>query len=69
MRCACERWGPGTTKERQPDTEASNELKKRLEQIRKDREKQDTIWLHPTQNHPSEPPLAEKIVTQDPPKK
>ena len=44
MRCACERWGPGTTKEKQANTESSKELQKRLEAMKVSREKQDTIW-------------------------
>ena len=45
MRCnPSARWGPGTTKERQPDTEGAKELKARLEQMAKERAKQDTMW-------------------------
>ena len=56
MRCnPSARWGPGTTKERQPDTEGAKELKARLEQIAKERAKQDTMWT----------PL-EKAAPQDP---
>jgi len=46
MSCnACNRWGPGTTKEKQPDTDASNELKKRLSEMAKERCKQDKMWI------------------------
>ena len=46
MRCnPAARWGPGTTKDRQPDTESANELKVRLEQMAKERAKQDTMWV------------------------
>jgi hypothetical protein len=45
MRCnPTARWGPGTTKERAPDTESANELKARLEQMAKERAKQDSMW-------------------------
>ena len=46
MRCnPSARWGPGTTKDRQPDTESANQLKVRLEQMAKERAKQDTMWV------------------------
>ena len=49
MRCnPSARWGPGTTKERQPDTESTKELKSKLEQMAAERAKQDTMW---TQNY------------------
>ena len=45
MRCnPSARWGPGTTKERQVDTEGSKELKIRMEQMMKEREKQNSMW-------------------------
>ena len=45
MRCnPSARWGPGTTKERAPDTESANQLKARLEQMAKERAKQDSMW-------------------------
>jgi hypothetical protein len=45
MRCnPTARWGPGTTKERAPDTESSNELKAKLEKMAKERAKQDSMW-------------------------
>ena len=45
MRCnPTARWGPGTTKERAPNTESANELKARLEQMAKERAKQDSMW-------------------------
>jgi hypothetical protein len=47
MRCnPSARWGPGTTKERQVDTEGSKELKQRMEQVIKEREKQDAMWTN-----------------------
>jgi hypothetical protein len=51
MSCnACNRWGPGTTKEKQPDTDASNELKKRLSEMAKERSKQDKMWIQQGEN-------------------
>jgi hypothetical protein len=45
MRCnPSARWGPGTTKERQVDTEGSKELKQRMDQMLKEREKQNSMW-------------------------
>jgi len=45
MRCnPTARWGPGTTKDRVTDTESTNELKARLEQMAKERAKQDSMW-------------------------
>lgn len=45
MRCnPTARWGPGTTKERASDTESTNQLKARLEQMAKERTKQDSMW-------------------------
>jgi hypothetical protein len=46
MRCnPSARWGPGTTKEKQVDTEGSKELKTRMEQMIKEREKQNNMWV------------------------
>jgi len=45
MRCnPSARWGPGTTKVRVADTESANQLKARLEQMAKERAKQDSMW-------------------------
>ena len=46
MRCnPSARWGPGTTKERQIDTEGTKELKQRMDQMLKEREKQNAMWV------------------------
>lgn len=42
--CTRSRWGTGTTCEKMPDTEASNELKARLASIHQERAKLDAIW-------------------------
>jgi hypothetical protein len=45
MRCnPSARWGPGTTKERVPDTESSKQLKSKMEEMLKEREKQNAMW-------------------------
>lgn len=45
MRCnPSGRWGPGTTKERQQDTEGTREMKSKMEQMMAERAKQDTMW-------------------------
>jgi len=46
--CAFNRWGPGTTKERTPNTESSKELEARIAEMTKQREKQDAIWTQTT---------------------
>ncbi len=53
MRCnPSARWGPGTTKERQVDTEGSKELKQRMDQMLKEREKQNNMWVNETTSTP-----------------
>jgi len=45
MRCnPSARWGPGTTKEKQVDTEMSKELKEKMDAMLKEREKQNAMW-------------------------
>jgi hypothetical protein len=45
MRCnPSARWGPGTTKEKQVDAEGSKEIKQRMDQMLKEREKQNSMW-------------------------
>ena len=56
MRCnPSARWGPGTTTERQPDTQGAKELKARLEQMAKERAKQDTMWNQVQKPDPQDP--------------
>jgi len=46
MRCnPSARWGPGTTKERQVDTESSKQLNSKMEEMMKEREKQNAMWI------------------------
>jgi hypothetical protein len=44
MRCACNRWGPGTTCEKPINTQASKELQDRLAAMRNERTAQDKMW-------------------------
>ena len=44
MKCAVNRWGPGTTCERPTNTPASKELQDRLKQMQAERAKQDKMW-------------------------
>ena len=44
MRCACNRWGPGTTCEKPTNTAASKELQERLAAMRNERTAQDKMW-------------------------
>ena len=44
MRCAINRWGPGTTKEKPCVTEATKELDARIAKMNEERAKQDKMW-------------------------
>jgi hypothetical protein len=60
MRCnPSARWGPGTTKERQVDTEVSKELKQKMDKMLQEREKQNAMWYQ-AQNPESELPQEQK---------
>ena len=64
MRCnPSGRWGPGTTKERQVDTEGSKELKQRMDQMLKEREKQNNMWSKPEEEKVSTPVFSSTIST------
>lgn len=43
-RCSVNRWGPGTTCEKPINTEATKELKAKLDALQKERAKQDSVW-------------------------
>lgn len=45
MRCACNRWGPGTTCERPSNTTASKELQDKLAKMQQERYQQDKMWV------------------------
>ena len=42
--CAVKRWGPGTTKERIPDSETAKEIQERMAALNAERAKQDQMW-------------------------
>ena len=42
--CTQCRWGTGTVKDREPDTDASKEVKARLAAVMAERERQDCMW-------------------------
>ncbi len=42
--CAVRRWGPGTCKEKEPDTVASKELSSKLEQMKQLRANDSKLW-------------------------
>ena len=45
--CTQCRWGTGTTKEREPVTDAAKEVKARLAAVMAERNRQDCMWLEP----------------------
>lgn len=45
MKCAVNRWGPGTTCERPTNTAATKELQDKLKQMQVERMKQDQMWI------------------------
>lgn len=42
--CACRRWGPGTTCEKQVNTESSRELEAKMKEMEAERDRQATFW-------------------------
>ena len=61
MRCnPSARWGPGTTKERQVDTEGSKELKQRMDKMLQEREKQNAMWCQAENPEPELPQEQKK---------
>jgi hypothetical protein len=67
MRCnPSARWGPGTTKERQVDTESSKQLKSKMEEMMKEREKQNAMWTQgPSQDQAQ---VMTQVIPEKPPK-
>ena len=45
--CTQCRWGTGTTKDRESDTDAAKEARARMAATMAEREKQDGMWLEP----------------------
>ena len=62
--CALKRWGAGTPCTREPDTAAKKEMAARLEIMRAEREKQDTMWLVPATAaaEPAAKPAAKPVT-------
>ena len=58
--CALKRWGPGTTKERTPNTETAKELQERMAALNAERAKQDQMWNIPEKSEKSENPKESK---------
>ena len=46
--CSVNRWGPGTTKERPPNTHVAKEIEARMAEMSRERDKQDSIWTQNT---------------------
>lgn len=44
MRCALNRWGPGTTCERPTNTQNAKDLQDKLAALRSERKEQDKMW-------------------------
>ena len=44
MRCACNRWGPGTTCEHPTNTQNAKDLQEKLTKMRSERTEQDKMW-------------------------
>jgi hypothetical protein len=64
MRCnPSARWGPGTTKERQVDTEGTKELKQRMDQMLKEREKQNSMWTDVKEEKASVPVFSSQTTS------
>lgn len=56
MSCnACNRWGPGTTKEKIKNNEETKEFKIKMEQMLAERAKQDTMWTSSVSTSPLSP--------------
>ena len=47
--CAIKRWGTGTPCVKEPTSGAAKEMAEKLAKMRAEREKQDTMWLTPTE--------------------
>jgi hypothetical protein len=60
MRCACNRWGLGTTCEKPTNTAASKEIQDRLAAMRNERTAQDKMW-----DTEPEKPVNQKLAVQD----
>jgi hypothetical protein len=50
MKCACNRWGPGTTCERPTNTQNAKDLQEKLAKMRSERTEQDKMWENESNN-------------------
>jgi hypothetical protein len=50
--CAIKRWGTGTPCVKESSTGASKEMAEKLAKMQAEREKQDAMWLAPTESEP-----------------
>ena len=63
--CTQCRWGTGTTKDRESDTDASKEVKARLAAVMAERDRQDGMWLEPRLGtKPSDASGAELVLRE-----
>ncbi len=59
--CALRRWGPGTTKERTPDTESARQLESSLKSLLAARASLDTQFSPPPQPAATQTPTPVKV--------
>jgi hypothetical protein len=64
MKCACNRWGPGTTCERPTNTQNAKDLQDKLAKMRSERTEQDKIWDDSASNEIKEDKLAAAQTTK-----
>jgi hypothetical protein len=65
--CACRRWGPGTTCEKQVSTESSRELEAKIKALQEERGKQNNFWIGGSNVYscpPSIPIINESMETR-----
>jgi hypothetical protein len=58
--CAIKHWGTGTPCVKESSTAAAKEMAEKLAKMRAEREKQDTMWLTPTEVLAEEPLIPKK---------
>ena len=61
--CTQCRWGTGTTKDREADTDAAKEMKARLAAVMAERDRQDGMWTKPSDASGTELVLREHKPT------
>ena len=57
--CAIKMWGTGTPCVKEPTSGSAKEMADKLAKMRAERDKQDTMWINPTEM-PAEEPLIPK---------